>query len=157
MLGNIPSPARFKLSTNLSISSRCKKSVKIRLVATCRLQTCLQLLKQLVASLWVTSIDNQLAPSLLTTCVTSRTATCHQLVNSFLQLGSRLVANCVFLCTTSRELERWNNWGKGAHDFTNKSLCSPLQMRARQSKSRCLLTKIPLVHWRRAKKELKTY
>ena len=39
-----------------------------RLVATCHLQTCYNLLKQLAASLWITSFDNQLATSLLTTC-----------------------------------------------------------------------------------------
>ena len=44
------------------------KSVKNRLVATCHLQTCYNLLKQLAASLWITSFDNQLATSLLTTC-----------------------------------------------------------------------------------------
>ena len=36
------------------------------LVATCPLQTCYNLFKQLVASLWITSFDNQLATSLLT-------------------------------------------------------------------------------------------
>ena len=56
--------------TCMSIPSSCNKSVKIRLVATCHLQTynCYNLLKQLVASQWITSFDNQLAPSLLTTC-----------------------------------------------------------------------------------------
>ena len=44
------------------------KSVKIRLVATCRLQICYNLLKQLAACLWIISFDNQLATSLLTTC-----------------------------------------------------------------------------------------
>ena len=64
----------FKLSilqqvaTNLSISSSCNKSVKIRLVVTCHLQTCYNLLKQLAATLWMTSFDNQLVTSLLTTC-----------------------------------------------------------------------------------------
>ena len=58
-------PACCNLSTNFSISSSCNKSVKIRLVTTCRLQTCYNLLKQLAASLWITSFDNQLATSLL--------------------------------------------------------------------------------------------
>ena len=59
------------LATGLSIS--CNKlvnfikSVKIRLVTTCHLQTCYNLLKQLAASLWITSFDNQLATSLLIT------------------------------------------------------------------------------------------
>ena len=55
-------------ATSLSISSSCYKSVKMRLVATCHLQTCYNLLKQLAAGLWITSFDNQLATSLLTTC-----------------------------------------------------------------------------------------
>ena len=57
--------------TNLSISSSCNKSVKLvihRLVATFHLQTCYNLLKQLAASLWITSFGNQLATILLTTC-----------------------------------------------------------------------------------------
>ena len=46
-----------QVATNLSISSSCNKSVKIRLVATCHFQTCYNLLKQLVASLWITSLN----------------------------------------------------------------------------------------------------
>ena len=57
----------MRFATNLSILSRCNKSVKIRLVATCHLQTCYNLLKRLEASLWITSFDNQLATSLFTT------------------------------------------------------------------------------------------
>ena len=57
-----------QVATNLSISSSCNKSVKIRIVVTCHLQTCYNLLKQLAASLWITSFDNQLVISLLTTC-----------------------------------------------------------------------------------------
>ena len=74
-----------KFATNLSISSSCNRSVKIRLVANCHLRTCYNLLKQLAASLWITSFDNQLATSLLTTC------------NNLLQDVNRLVATCVFL------------------------------------------------------------
>ena len=40
-----------------------------RLVATCHLHACYNLLKQLAASLWMTGFDNQLATSLLTTWV----------------------------------------------------------------------------------------
>ena len=40
-----------QIATNLSVSSNCNKSVKVRLVATCHLQTCYNLLKQLAASL----------------------------------------------------------------------------------------------------------
>ena len=58
-----------QVATNLSISSSYNKSVKIRLVASCHLQTCYNLLKQLAASLWITGFDNQLAISLVTTCI----------------------------------------------------------------------------------------
>ena len=44
--------------------------VKIRLVATCHLQTCCNLLKLLAANLWITSFDNQLSTSLTATCNT---------------------------------------------------------------------------------------
>ena len=57
-----------QVTTNLSISWSWNRSIKIRLVATCHLQTYSNLLKQLAASLWITSFDNQLAISLLTTC-----------------------------------------------------------------------------------------
>ena len=53
------------------MSTICNKLVnfiKIRLVTTCHLQTYNKLSKQLVGSLWITSSDNQLATSLLTTC-----------------------------------------------------------------------------------------
>ena len=49
------------LAINLSISSSWKKSVKIRLVASCGLPICYNLLKQLAASLWITSFDDLLA------------------------------------------------------------------------------------------------
>ena len=42
--------------------------LKIRLVATCHVQTCHDLLEQLVASPRITSFGNPLATSLLTTC-----------------------------------------------------------------------------------------
>ena len=45
----------------------CYKCVKIRFVAACHLQTFYNLLKQLAASLWLTSFDNQLATNLLPT------------------------------------------------------------------------------------------
>ena len=57
-----------QVTINLSILSSCNKSVKIRVIATCRLQTCYNLFKQLAANLWITNCDNQLATSLLTTC-----------------------------------------------------------------------------------------
>ena len=52
---------------NKLILSRCNKPVKSRFVATCRLQTCYNLLKHIAASLWITSLDNPLAASRLTT------------------------------------------------------------------------------------------
>ena len=54
----------------LCTANKCNNhnSVKIRLVATCHLQTCYNLLKQLAASLWITSFDNKLVSSLVTTC-----------------------------------------------------------------------------------------
>ena len=64
-------PTCCNLSTrcnSLSILSSCKKSVKIRLVAICHLQTCYNLLKQFAESLLITSLDNQFATSLLKTC-----------------------------------------------------------------------------------------
>ena len=49
----------------------CQQVAKIcqfHQVTTCHLQTCYNLLKQLAASLWITSLDNLPATSLLTTC-----------------------------------------------------------------------------------------
>ena len=57
-----------QVATHLSVSSSGNKSVKIRLVATRHLQICFNLLRQLAANLWITSFDNQLTTSLLTTC-----------------------------------------------------------------------------------------
>ena len=70
-----------QVATNLLISSSYNKSVKIRLVATCHLQTCYNLLKQLAASLWITSFDNQLAISLVTYS-SDLHQTCHQQVST---------------------------------------------------------------------------
>ena len=55
----------WQIATSLLISSSCNKLVKIRLVATRHWQTCCNLLKQLVTSLWIT---RRLASSLLTIC-----------------------------------------------------------------------------------------
>ena len=58
-----------QVSTNLPIFSSCNTSVQIRLAAACHLQTCYNLLKQLAASLWITSFRKQLSQSsLLITC-----------------------------------------------------------------------------------------
>ena len=73
MVGKRAIPASDKVSYNglaarLPNPAWLPKLVKIRLVATCHLQTCYNLLKQLAASLWIASFDNQLATSLLRTC-----------------------------------------------------------------------------------------
>ena len=70
----------FKCPLKLQVASQFFRLVAIRqqvaiyfsisrLVATCHLHTCYNLLKQLAASLWITGFDNQLATSLLTTWV----------------------------------------------------------------------------------------
>ena len=86
-----------QVATNLSISSRC----------SCHLQTCYNLSKQLAASLWLTSVDNQPATNLLTTrnrlvvnklSQTMRTNLDIGLFfSSLLQDVTRLVATCLFL------------------------------------------------------------
>ena len=92
---------------NLSISSSCEKSVKIRRVTTGHLQTCYNLLKQFVASLWITSFEYRLATSLLTTCnilvlnKLSQAMPTHSdiglLITSLLQDVNRLIVTCAFL------------------------------------------------------------
>ena len=99
-----------QVATSLSISSvatSCNKSVKIKLVATCHLQTCYNFFKQLAASLWITSFDNRLATSLLTTCnrlVVKKLSQAMRtypdiglLITSLLQDVNRPVAACTFL------------------------------------------------------------
>ena len=83
--------------------------IKIGLVgATCHLQTCYNLLKQRhAASLWITSFDNQLATSLLTTCnrlvvnKLSQAMRTHAdigfLITSLFQDVNNLVGTCKFL------------------------------------------------------------
>ena len=56
--------------------------LQIRLVAICDLQTCYNLLKQIASSLRITSFDNQLATSLLTTCIRLALKYCYILVLS---------------------------------------------------------------------------
>ena len=93
----------YRLVTNLSFSSSCNKSVKIKHVATCHLQTCYNLLKQLAPVLLITSLEDQLATSLLTTDLSStscrdiRMRSLFQDVNSSLQL----VRFCADLYTTN--------------------------------------------------------
>ena len=43
-------------------------SLRITLFTNTHLQTCCKSLKQFASSLWIKSLDNQLASSLLTTC-----------------------------------------------------------------------------------------
>ena len=103
-----------QVAKNLSNSSSCKKSVKMRLVATCYLQNCSTCnLKKLVASPWITSFDNQLATSLLTTCNRLFVNKLSQAMRTHSDIGllitrlllnlKRPVANCMFLTV---ELQR---------------------------------------------------
>ena len=62
-----------QVAASLLTSSSCSTFLKIRLVATWYLQICCKLLKQLASSLWIKTLYNQLASTLLTTC--SRLAT----------------------------------------------------------------------------------
>ena len=48
--------------------ANCNISVQTRPVATCHLQTCYNLLKQLAANHWITSFDDQFLTSSWTTC-----------------------------------------------------------------------------------------
>ena len=64
-----PAASCQQVAASLLNSSSCSKSVKIRLVTTWYLKTCCKLLKQLASNLWTKSLDNQLAASLLTTCI----------------------------------------------------------------------------------------
>ena len=80
-----------KVATNLSISSSCNKCVKISLDATCYLQTCYNLLKQLSASLWITSFNDQLETSLLTTCNKLVVNNCRRPCERILMLKIRLL------------------------------------------------------------------
>ena len=63
-----------QVATSLSISSNCNKSVKIRLVATCHLQTCYNLLQQLAAS----HEDNKFEQSTCNKSVDNLQQTCPQ-------------------------------------------------------------------------------
>ena len=83
---------------------------RLRLVATCHLQTCFNLLKQLATGLLMTSYNNQLATSLLTTCnrlvITSFRKPCERLLisaccNKLLQDVNRLVTTCAFLAVST--------------------------------------------------------
>ena len=96
-----------QFATNLSISSSSNKSVKITLVVTFHSQTSYNLLKQLAASLWITSFDSQLATSLLTTCnklVVNNLSQAMRtypdtglLITSPLENVNKLVTTCAFL------------------------------------------------------------
>ena len=57
-----------KMFQQVEIMLQVAKSLKIGLFATCQLETWYNLLKQVVASPWKTSYDNQLATGMLTTC-----------------------------------------------------------------------------------------
>ena len=68
----------------------CNKTFQIRPAATCHLQTCYNLLKQLAASLCINKFDNQRAASLLTNC--------NRLVVNKLSQGMRMHPDIVLLC-----------------------------------------------------------
>ena len=85
------------------------KSVKIRLAATCHLQTFADnLLKQLAARLWITSFNNQVETSLLSTATDLSSTSCRKSmqlrvlilacsVSLYKMSEDRLFATCVFL------------------------------------------------------------
>ena len=83
-------------------------------VATCHLQTCYNLLKQLAASLWITSFDNQLATSLLTTCnrtvVNKLSQAMRTLLIKLLKKVKRHVETCRFLAVCPTELYIRVDW-----------------------------------------------
>ena len=57
----------YRLFATCQFHQAATSLFKVRLIATRYWQTCYNLLKQLAARLWITSFDNQLATSLLTT------------------------------------------------------------------------------------------
>ena len=96
------------------------------LVATCHLQTCYNLLKQLAKSPLITSFDNQLATSLLTTCnrlvVTSCRKPCEHILisvccNKLLQDVNRLVATCVFFAVYAINNSDNNNYNNNKNKY----------------------------------------
>ena len=97
-------PACQQLPTSLSISSSCKKSVKIRLVANCHLQTCK--LKQLAINLQQFYWNDQIATSLLTTCnwlvVTSCRKPCERIL-----IYRLVVTSCYKMSTDLLQLARF--------------------------------------------------
>ena len=97
-----------QVETSLSISSSCNKSVKIRLVATCHLQTCYNLLKKVATRLLnkLQQVCWQLATSPLTTCkrlvvnklsIAMQTHPDISLLNKLSQDVNRLVTTYTFL------------------------------------------------------------
>ena len=76
----------------------CIKSVKIKLDTISCLQTCCKLLKQLASSLWIESLDNQLASSLFLS--SSKSKRCHTdmgLMTARQEACSRLATTRSFL------------------------------------------------------------
>ena len=55
----------MKVEKTLTQNLACQH-IKIRLVATCHLQICYNLLKQTAENLWITSLNNRFATSVLT-------------------------------------------------------------------------------------------
>ena len=94
----------YQVATILSILSSCNKYVKIRIVATCHFQTCCTLLKQFLASLWITSFDNQLATNLLTTCNRLVINKLSQTMRTHPDIGLLLVTSCCKISTNLLQL-----------------------------------------------------
>ena len=104
-------PACQQLPTSLSISSSCKKSVKIRLVANCHLQTCK--LKQVAINLQQFCWNNQLATNLLSTCNWLVVTSCRKpskrilisaCCNKLLQDVNRLVTTYALLAVSIQKI-----------------------------------------------------
>ena len=91
----------------LQVVNKLQQICRFHQVATCHLQTWYNLLKQLAASLWITSLNNQLATSLLTTCnrlvvnKLSQAMPTHPdiwlLITSLLQDVNILIETCAYL------------------------------------------------------------
>ena len=116
-----------QIATNLSISSSCNKSVMIMLA--CHLQISYNLWKQLAASLWIKSFDNQLGTSLLTTC--------NRLVVNKLSQAMRAHPDINLLKTSCRKMstDLWQNvpfWlcyyssNNNSNNNYNKNRCNNL-------------------------------
>ena len=100
-----------QIATSLSsMSPIFDQSIKIRLVATRHLQTCYNLLKQLAASLQITSFKNQFVTILLTTCNRLVKVKLSQAMRTRLNIDlliTNIVARCQQTCSNLRILAMW--------------------------------------------------